>query len=122
MTSANTFYVGPSVSLGAARWLIVGNIVVASPANTAMRVTARFGNATAGYLAGAEATMPAMGAGVQGLVTIPINTLIDLTFGGSGTIGIEVASTVAGSVIQYTPIDNGASVTGSTSYFTAIRM
>jgi len=122
MTAADTFYIGPTASLPAGRWLIIGNIVVASPANTAMRVTARFGATGVGFAAGAETTMPAMGSGIQGLVTIPINCVFDTTYSGTQTLGIQVASTTAGCSIRNRPVDNGASVDGATTYFTAIRI
>jgi hypothetical protein len=41
MTNANEFYDGPQIALIEGIWQIVGNVTVASPDNTAMRVTVK---------------------------------------------------------------------------------
>lgn len=123
MATANTFYTASSLALGSGTYLITGQITVASPANTAQRVTAKLSNGTASVISAGEAVSPALGSGIIGYVSLPLTGVLSLAT--AGTALISVASTVANSVIQATPGDNGATAPASTnkaSGLTAVRI
>lgn len=118
MATANTFYNGVSLALGSGTYLVTGQVTVASPANTSQRVTAKLVEGTATTYVAGESVSPALGAGTVGYVCLPLNTV--LTLSTAGTAIIQVASTVANSVIQATPGDNGAGTPVSTNKATTI--
>lgn len=117
MATANTFYAGATLPLGSGVYLITAAVTVASPSNTAQRVTAKLSDGST-VITAAEAAAPAQGTGLTGYVCLPMTGI--LTFSSAGTARIDIASTVANSVILATPGDNGAGTPTSTNKATGI--
>lgn len=117
MATANTFYNGASLALGSGVYLITAQVQVASPSNTAQRVTAKLSDGTTVITAG-EAAAVAQGTGLTGYVFLPMSGVLSLAT--AGTARIDVASTAANSVILATPGDNGAGTPTSANKATGI--
>lgn len=117
MATANTFYAGATLALGSGVYLITAQVTVASPTNSAQRVTAKLSDGTTVVSAG-EASGVITGTGVTGYVCLPMTGI--MTLAAAGTARIDVASTVANSVILATPGDNGAGTPTSLNKATGI--
>lgn len=117
MATANTFYNGVSLALGSGVYLVTAQVTVASPNNTAQRVTAKVTNGTATVVA-AEESGVAQGTSQAGYVSLPMTGLLTLT--SAGTAFLDIASTTANSVILATPADNGAGTPTSLNRATGI--
>lgn len=114
MTNANTFYVGPSLSLNAGKYLVTGQITVASPQNSAQRVTGRICNSgnTAFYVEG-QASNGAQGANTRATTTVSISQVIDL--GATTTVRIEATSTTANCILKASANDNSSATNTATT-------
>lgn len=117
MATANTFYNGLSLPLGSGTYLITAQVTVASPVNSAQRVTAKLSDGTTVISAG-EASGVITGTGITGYVSLPMTGI--LTLSTAGTARIDVASTVANSVILASPGDNSATAPAATNKATGI--
>lgn len=114
MTTANTFYTGPAITLNAGTYVIYGQVTVASPNNTAQRVTAKLVSSTTAYSSG-EAAGPAQGTGTRGYVQISLSAMV--TLASTTTLEIDCTSSVNNSIIQAQPGDNNSTspATGNTA-------
>jgi hypothetical protein len=117
MATANTFYTGSTLALGSGVYLITAQVTVASPNNTAQRVTAKLSDGVTTVVA-AEESGVAQGTSQPGYVSLPMTGI--LTLSTAGTARLDVASTVANSVILATPADNGAGTPTSANRATGI--
>jgi hypothetical protein len=117
MATANTFYAGATLPLGSGIYLITAQVTVASPTNSAQRVTAKLSDGTTVVSAG-EASQLATGTGLTGYVCLPMTGI--MTLSTAGTARIDVASTVANSIILATPGDNGVTAPAATNKATGI--
>lgn len=98
MTSANTFYNGPSVSLAAGTWLIIASVQVDLPG--AANVTVKLWNGTTVYASGEMQ----VGGGYNQQIAIGYI----VTLGTTTTVKISVASNGTGCSILAAAPDNGA--------------
>lgn len=114
LTSANTFYDGPSLSLGAGSWLLIGQVLVLDTTAAGSKITAKLWDGTTN-LASAESESEAAG------VPFPLPVKWVVTPTTTTTYKISVASTVAtnGRIKAAAP-DNAAGNTAS--YLLAIPM
>lgn len=104
MTSANTFYTGPSITIGTGKWLIIGSVNV--NLNNAANITAKIWDGTTNYASGEVQ----VGAGYnQQLAMVCLVTL-----SGSHTVRVAVAASATGCTINATCSDNAAGATAST--------
>lgn len=117
MANANQFYDGPSLSLAAGTWLIIGTITVASANNSILRATAKLWDGTT-VESSTEATSPAMGTNLRGLVSLTLSGIV--TLGATTTMKISAAATVASSLIKAAAVDNGAG--NNASFLRAVRI
>jgi hypothetical protein len=119
MTTAGTFYNGPTVTLAAGTWLVLAQATVASPVNSAQRVTVRISNSSTTYYAEGQQSMAAGGAGTRVTGTINLNAIVTLT--GSTTLRIEATSTVNSSLLKAETTDS-SSVADSATILVAVRI
>lgn len=97
MPSANTFYDGPSLSLGAGTWLLMGYVTVLSPVGGSRVYTAKLWDGTTS-VAGIEDTVAASEArtlgGIAGIVTPTGTTTYKISVAANGIDGtIRAANT-----------------------------
>lgn len=114
--TAGTFVDGPSVSLSAGTWLVVGKVKVAGSAtNQFIRATAKLWDGSTVW-ASCEAICPAM-SGTTGEVELPVSAIISL--GGTTTVKISATGSTNGQDLK---IDNLQNAAGSVSYIHAVRI
>ncbi len=106
MTTANTFYSGPSVSLSSGTYLIIARATVASNTNTAQRVTARLSDTSTTYYAESEGATPAAGTGLRGSVTVVVTAIV--AFAVTTSVGISATSTAANSILKAEATNNSS--------------
>lgn len=93
MTSADTFYDGPALTLGVGTWLVIATNTVQSDANAIMFVTSKLWNGTTEG-GSTESALPAMGAGVKGIVSHTLHAIVAIS-SGTETWKCSSAATVA---------------------------
>lgn len=119
MTTAGTFYNGPTVTLAAGTWLVLAQATFASPNNSAQRITCRISNSSTTYYAEGQQSMAAGGAGTRVTGTVNLNAIVVLA--GSTTLRIEATSTVNSSLMKAETTDN-SSVADSATILVAVRI
>jgi hypothetical protein len=111
MTSANTFYDGPSVTLSAGKWWLVGSVVI-SAGITSGQATAKLWDGTTAVSSGIT------DYGANGDITMGLSGIVTVT--GTPTWKISVAeAAVSSSTIQATPRSNNTGLTNTASYLLA---
>lgn len=112
MTNADQYYDGPTVTLAAGTWLLMGGVTILNGAGGAGSATARLGDGTNHYASG-EGRM---------LTSLPcVITLAAIVAPGSSTAyKISAAGTQAGCKIKAAAPDNGAGNTAA--YLYAVRI
>jgi hypothetical protein len=106
MTTANTAYAGPSVSLTAGTWLVTSEIninTVVNPQNYATATVVLGTSATAAYTTGSSIFRNS-GNGANGNMTISLSTIV--TLASTTSVGLWAYSDLAGTVIEVTPLVN----------------
>jgi hypothetical protein len=115
MTSANTFYDGPSVSLAAGTWLVAATLVLLNNGGSAVDYTTKLWDGTNVY-AGGEDTRPA-----GGYVALP--TIIALiTLGSTTTIKCSAAANQASSTMYAAAINNNTGIGNKVSGINAVKV
>ena len=116
MTSANTYYDGPSVSLTAGTWLVVGTVTI-NQGTSAAFLLARLWDGTTTY---ASAEHYALTTGASGNYAISISAIV--TPGSTTTYKISCATGVTGAKIK-AAAPNALSTEGNTaSHLRAIKV
>ena len=111
LTNANTYYDGPSVSLAAGTWLVIGVVTVAGNGSN---VTAKLWDSTT-VESSAEGTNPATGDQAVALTVAGI-----VAPGSTPTYKVSVASSGTGNSIKAAAIANGAG--NNASHIRAVRI
>ena|SRR3990167_1189532 len=111
MTNANTYYDGPSVSLAAGTWFIVGTVTV--DAGPAEGVTAKLWDGST-VESSAEASAPGGGA----IVAITLAGIV--APGTTTTYKISATCTGASATLKAAAVDNGAG--NNASHLRAVRI
>jgi len=121
MVNGNQFYTGPLLAnLPAGTYFVTGSVLVRSPNNIAMRVTAKLWDGVATVWVGAEDGRVNAGPGVAGYVNLTFSAVV--TLGAATNVQIDVASTAAGCSIRSTPDDNAAGIGNTSSYLHALKL
>jgi hypothetical protein len=119
MSNANTYYDGPSLTLTAGTWLLVGTISIEDDAiNTDFSTTAKLWDGT-----NVESTseLSSMKHNATGFFGERTHTLMGIVSVSSNTVWkISAASTLAGTIINATNSHNG--VTNKASVIDAVRI
>ena len=118
MTSANTYYDGPSVTLAAGTWLLNGTVTLLSAAGTtAVNYTCKLWDGTT-TTSSSEGGARVTGTSATQKVSIALSGIVSP--GGSTTYKVSCASTGASGALKATASDNGVSNTAST--LNAVRL
>lgn len=99
MTSIDTYYDGPSLSLAAGTWIVAATVAITNNSN-AFTATARIWDGTTVYGEGCAANQPQFG---EAQITVPARIVL----GSPATIKVSVASHHSNSSIAVTAINNG---------------
>lgn len=118
MTTANTFYNGPTVALGAGTYFVIGQATIASANNTAQRVTARISNSSTTYYAEGQGQVPNV-SGAVSTTTVTIFAMVVLV--GSTTLRLEATST-ANSAVLKAEATNNSSVADDATKLIALKI
>jgi hypothetical protein len=113
MTSANTFYDGPSLALGVGTWLIRSAVTI-TLGGTLAALTAKLWDGTTAY-AGVEVKNAA-----STVACLYPGTIV--TLAAAATLKVSAAATATGCFIKATAPDNGTGITNMASYLTAMRL
>ena len=109
MTSANTFYDGPQLTLGVGTWLLIGSVCLSTPAGSAATGSAKLWNGT---------TVAASGGGSDANYTSGQDTTalvgIAVIAAGTETWKVSCACDIAGKLILAAATINGAGNNAST--------
>lgn len=114
MTTANTFYDGPSLSLSAGTWLVTGHATMTRSATTITAWTCKLWDGTT-VTTDAEATNPSQNPHTK---TIHLSGLV--APGSTTTYKISCTATTSSNTLNDTAPDNGA--TDKASCLTAIKV
>ena len=106
MTTANTFYDGPSLTLTAGTWLIIGSLCLG---NVLGAYTVKLWNGTTVYGSSEEKDS---GTSAAPVVQVSARAVVSLPSGGS--VKISATCTAASATIYANPPDNGGSNAAST--------
>jgi hypothetical protein len=117
MTTADTWYNGPTLTLNSGTYLIIGQATVASAANTSQRVTTRLSNSSSVYYAESQQSTAAAGAGATATCTVTLLSVVTLT--SQTTIRLEAASTSNNSVLKAEASDNSSLADSATRLIAA---
>jgi hypothetical protein len=113
MTTAGTWYNGPSVTLQSGTYLIIGQATVASPTNTAHRFTSRISNESTTYYVEAQQSTAAAGGSVRATATATMVTTV--TLGAQTNLRIEATSTQNTCLLKAEATDNSSLADRATS-------
>lgn len=119
MTTANTFYDGPTLSLAAGTYVLTASITVKSANATAQRVTAKLWDGTTVY-ASSEAAAPSQGTSTAGYINLLLVGMI--TLAATTTVKVSATSTAASSVLLATPGDNATGATNTAANLVAMKI
>lgn len=119
MTTAGTWYNGPTATLAAGTWIISCQVTVASANNTLQRVSARLSNSSTTYYAEAEGISAAAGTNIRGVVTIPLFCYV--VFATQTTVRIE-ATASANSALLKAEINQSSSVADMATKIVAVKI
>lgn len=113
MASANTFYDGPSVSLAAGTWMLIGGITVEEPGAIGF-ITAKLWDGASAIAASAES----QASSAAWLVPMQLSGIVSPS--ATTTYKISAACTSAGASIKAAAPDNGAG--NSAAYLYAVKV
>jgi hypothetical protein len=114
ITPANNFVDGPSVSLAAGTWLVIGHVTVNKAATTLSQYTARITTGTTHY-ASTQASHPSQNPHA---VSMTMATVIILA--APTAIKIQVAATATGSTLQSQTASNASGL--NATQITAVQL
>jgi hypothetical protein len=112
MTNANTYYDGPSITLAAGTWLIIGQVTIEDPSSTGGRNTAKLWNGTT-VSSSLESTAP-----TGGTTAMTVSGIVAPT--GSTTYKVSVASSQNSHTIRSTAPTNSAGA--NASHISAVKI
>lgn len=114
MTNANQFYDGPTVSLAAGTWLVLGTLTAGRAATGATAYTARLSDGT-NHFASAQFSQASLNPHVVCLTVAAI-----IVLAGTTTIRLQGAANVAASILYAAGTVNGAG--NNASHLRAIKV
>jgi len=113
MTTAGTFYNGPTLTLAAGTYFVYAQATVASATNTAQRITARISNSSTTYYVEGQQSTASAGGSTRATCTVSLGAIIVLA--ASTTIRLEATSTANSSLLKAEASDSSSLADAATT-------